>query len=509
LNRRKFIELSGQGAAGILAGGTALGALLSSCTQISSGQFDEFINYDALGLAALIKKKEITPTELIHVVIRRIEALEGSINALTTRTFEQALDNAKHVSIESTFAGVPILMKDMIDIAGIPRTDGSRLLQNNIGDKSVDYVKAIEKSGLIILGMTNVPEFTTTAITDNELFGPTHNPWDLEYSCNGSSGGAAAAIAAGYIPLAHGTDGGGSCRLPASACNLFGMKPSRYRMLSGELDGSHDMFKTNQAISRTVRDNAALFYETQDKSGKNIPALDLISGLSKKRLKIAHIPNGLKEFPSDSSNIYAGNEVAKLCESLGHHVEEVEHPVNGEEFFMHYNNAFLPKFSPLITLVEQLSGKSAIASGLLTPFTISMAEYAKEISPEDTQRGIDYLSNLDKVFQPLFDKYDVILSPTAPLETIKLGEISPQDQFIDRKPKLEKLLSLTAICNAVGNPAMSVPLSISKNTGLPIGSMFQAKIGDDKMLYELAYELEIAKPWKDVWAPHSINFKTN
>ena len=507
MDRRTFIELSGRGTAGLLVGGSALSALFSSCSQINSGQFDEFINYDALGLALLIKKKEITPTELIHVVIRRIEALEGSINALTTRTFERALENAKHVSLDSTFAGVPILMKDMIDIAGIPRTDGSRLLQNNIGDKSVNYVKAIEKSGMIILGMTNVPEFTTTGITDNELFGPTHNPWNLAYSCNGSSGGAAAAVAAGYLPLVHGTDGGGSCRLPASACNLFGMKPSRYRMLSGELDGSHDMFKTNQAISRTVRDSAALFYETQDKSGKKMPALDLISGPSKRRLKIAHISIGLKEFPSEESNIYAGNEVAKLCASLGHHIEEIEHPVNGEEFFMHYNNAFLPKFGPLIDMVEQLSGKSAISSGLLTPFTISMAEFAKQISPEATKKGMEYLNNLDKLFNPIFDKYDIILSPTAPLETIKLGEISPQDQFIDRKAKLEKLLSLTAICNAVGNPAMSVPLSFSKDTGLPIGSMFQANIGNDKMLYELAYELEAAKPWKNDWAPNSINFK--
>ena len=136
-----------------------------------------------------------------------------------------------------------------------------------------------------------------------------------------------------------------------------------------------------------------------------------------------------------------------------------------------------------------------------------MAEFAKQISPEATKKGMEYLNNLDKLFNPIFDKYDIILSPTAPLETIKLGEISPQDQFIDRKAKLEKLLSLTAICNAVGNPAMSVPLSFSKDTGLPIGSMFQANIGNDKMLYELAYELEAAEPWKNDWAPNSINFK--
>ena len=386
-NRRQFIKSSGLGISGAFLGAGLLSSFLNSCTSLTSNSFDDFIDYDALGLAELIKKKEINPTELIEVVINRIEALEGKINALTTRTFERALENAKHVNMESTFAGVPILMKDMIDIAGIPRTDGSRLLQSNIGNQTADYVKAVEKSGLIILGMTNVPEFTTTGITDNELFGPTHNPWNLDYSCNGSSGGAAAAVAAGYLPLVHGTDGGGSCRLPASACNLFGMKPSRYRMISGELDGSHDMFKTNQSISRTVRDNAALFFETQNKSGKYFAPIDLISEPNKKRLKIAYIPIGLKEFRSEDSNISACKEAAELCEHLGHQVVEIQHPVNGNEFFMHYNNAFLPKFESLIKVAEKISGKSAIDSGLLTPFTISMAEFARNISPEETKTG--------------------------------------------------------------------------------------------------------------------------
>jgi len=493
--------------AGTLIGANTLMTILNSCTSLESIKFDEFIDYDALGLAELIKKNEISPSELIEVVINRIEALEGTINALTTRTFEKALLNAENINMESTFAGVPILMKDMIDIEGIPRTDGSRLLQNNIGNKTVDYVKAVEKSGLIILGMTNVPEFTTTGITDNELFGPTHNPWNLDYSCNGSSGGAAAGVAAGYLPLAHGTDGGGSCRLPASACNLFGMKPSRHRMLSGELDGSHDMFKTNQAISRTVRDSAALFFETQDKSGQYFPAIDLISGPSVKRLKIAYIPDGLQEFPSEYSCSEACKEAAELCEQLGHQLEEVKHPINGNEFFMHYNNALLPKFGPLIQMAEKVSGKKVYDSGLLTPFTISMSEYAKKITPEETRKGQEYLNNLANVFKPIFDNYDIILSPTSPIETIKLGVISPNDQFINRKNKLENLLSLTAISNAVGNPAMSVPLSTSKQTGMPIGSMFQADLGNDKMLYELAFELEAAKPWKNAWAPNSIKYK--
>ena len=507
MKRREFLEKSSLSVVGSLVGASSISTLFHSCYMNQTTGLDEFIDYDALGLAKLIKTKEITPEELIHIVINRIETLEGHINAISTRTFERAFENAKNVDLASTFAGVPILMKDMIDIAGIPRTDGSRLLQKNIGNKTVDYAKAIEKSGLIILGMTNVPEFTTTAVTVNDLFGETHNPWNLEYSCNGSSGGAAAAVAAGYVPLVHGTDGAGSNRLPTSACGLFGMKPSRYRMLSGELDGGHDMFKTNQAISRTVRDNAALFYETQDKSGKYFTSLELIKDPVKQRLKIAYVPYGIEAFRAEVSIADACNQVAKLCANLGHHVQEIKHPINGNEFFEHYNNAFLPKFKSLIKMAEKQSGKSVEESGLLTPFTISMANFAQKIQPSDTQKGLDYLQGIGNLLSQLFDDFDIILSPTLPTETLKLGAITTKDKFEDKKNILEKMLSLTAINNAAGNPAMSVPLSISNKTGMPIGSMFQAAVGNDKLLYELALELEAAKPWKDNWAPLSVKYK--
>jgi amidase len=223
---------------------------------------DEFLDYDALGLAELIKSKQVTPAELTEVVIRRIEALNPTINCIATQTFERARTNAKTILPSTTFAGVPSLVKDMIDVAGIRRTDGSRLLATNIPKKSVEYIKAFEASGLNIVGMTAVPEFASGL--ESELHGQTHNPWNLDYSCIASSSGAAAAVAAGYVPLAHGTDGGGSNRLPSHACGLFGFKPSRLRMLSGESDGGHDKFKTNNAISRTVRDSAALFDATED-----------------------------------------------------------------------------------------------------------------------------------------------------------------------------------------------------------------------------------------------------
>ena len=243
---------------------------------------DELIDYDALGLAQLIKKKQISASELVEVVIRRIEALEPIINCMTTRTYERARKKAKTIPSDSVFAGVPILIKDMIDVGGVRRTDGSRLWLANVPKENVAYIDGVEAAGLNILGMTNVPEFAGGGTTNNNLFGETRNPWNLDYSTFVSSGGAAAAAASGVLPLVHGTDGAGSNRLPASITGLLGIKPSSKRMLSGEAGGGHDLTKTNQTMGRTVRDSAALLNHTEDKSGKLYKPVGLVQGPSKK-----------------------------------------------------------------------------------------------------------------------------------------------------------------------------------------------------------------------------------
>jgi amidase len=506
ISRRNFLTSAAYAGAGMVTLSLIPGCSMPWLKKKAPKPLDELIDYDALGLAKLIKDKQVTPRELIEVVINRIETLEPTINALTTRCFERALNYADKVSLGSTFAGVPTLIKDMVDVAGVPRTDGSRMMLNNVPKESVKYIKALEKSGLIILGMTNVPEFTTTALTDNEVFGPCHNPWGLDYTTLGSSGGAAAAVAAGYVPLAHGTDGGGSNRLPPNVCGVFGVKPSRYRMLSGEADGSHDLFKTNQAISRSVRDSAALFNDTEDKSGKVFEPVGLITEPSKRRLRIAFAPNGVKGYPVQESIQAVQKETAKLCEELGHKVTLIEHPIDGEEFFYHYNNAFLTKFQPLIKAAEQISGKSARESGLLTPFTISMAEFSMKITAEEIDAGFAYFKKIGHVMADYHEKVDMILSPVMPIETPKIGYVSPTDNFLDKKFELEEMLSITANANAIGAPAMSVPLFASKKSRMPVGSMFQADVGQDRLLYELAFELEQAKPWKDKWAPHSVMY---
>ena len=465
---------------------------------------DEFLNYDALGLAELIRKKEVSPAELVEVVIHRIKVLNPMINCIATQTFERAIEKSKTISSQTTFAGVPSLIKDMIDVGGVRRSDGSRLLATNIPGKSVEYVKAFEESGLNLVGTTTVPEFASGL--ESDLYGQTRNPWNLEYSCIASSSGAAAAVAAGYVPLVHGTDGGGSNRLPSHACGTFGFKPSRYRMLSGEAGGSHDPFKTNNAISRTVRDSAALFNATEDKSRKVFEPIGFVPAASKRRMRIAYAPNGVQGFPVVPSIREAQDDIVKLLMELGHTVDEVRHPVNGEEFFDNFRHAFLPKFTPLLAAVTAITGRPPKESGLLTHWTATMIESSRDFSDQQIQAGQAYFANPEAIYQGIFDQYDVLLTAVTPDETPKLGTIKPSDDWDEKSHIFERMMCITAPTNAVGNCAISVPLSFSKSTAMPVGSMFQAKTGDDQLLYELAYELEQARPWKDHWAPHSAMF---
>ncbi len=492
---------------GLLAGLIGAAVSISSCGLPARRQMpsplDEFVQHDALALAELVRTRQIPARELIEIAIHRIEIMDGKLNAVTTRAFDRALDRVTTVPPSSTFAGVPTLVKDMIDVAGLRRTDGSRLRERHVPKKSVAYVEALERSGLVILGSTNVPELAVSAITDNELFGPTHNPWNLAYSPMGSSGGAAAAVAAGYVPIVHGTDGGGSNRITASACGVLGMKPSRGRMRSGEQDGGHDRFKTNQALSRTVRDSAALFAETEDPSGTSSHPVGRVAGSSKRRLKIAYLREGVRGYPMDSEIRARQDEVATLCEELGHRVEEIGAPISGPEYFDHYNDAYLPKFRFLMAQAEAALGRPPSETGVLSPFTISIAEYARSIPEERTAAGLAWLEALTEPYAKIHESHDVILSAVMPIETARMGVVTPRDDFREKKEFLQRALCLTAPTNVIGAPAMSVPLSTSSTTGMPVGSMFQADVGDDRLLYELAFELEEARPWGGRWAPWS------
>src|SRR5688572_10880334 len=258
----------------------------------SASSFPEFSRYDALGLAELVRTNQVTPAELIEDAIRKIEAFNPKLNAIVCKTYDRARHGASAVARDGVFAGVPLVVKDNATISGVPSTRGSRALRNNVPDKTAPIFAAVARAGFVLVGVTNMPEMGLIDGTENALHGPTSNPWNLQYSPGGSSGGSAACVAAGILPLAHGTDGGGSIRIPASHCGLFGLKPSRGRLLSGHFASPSWPRLVEGCLSCSVRDTAMYLYLLQD-SAAPLPPLKYVATKSAQRLRIAVMYEGM------------------------------------------------------------------------------------------------------------------------------------------------------------------------------------------------------------------------
>ena len=448
---------------------------------------DQFAGLDTIDLVKLIKSRDATALEITDAVIKRIETLNPVLNFMTTYDFDRARDRARNATADTAFAGVPFLMKDMIDVGGLPRTDGSKLLLQNVPRQNVAYVDAIEGAGLNILGLTNVPEFAAGITTNNAAFGATKNPLNPEYSVFSSSGGSAAAVASGVISMAHGTDGGGSNRLPASATGIFGMKPSRGRMHSGEADGAHDVAKTNHVLSRTVRESALLFSLTEDKAGSMQP-VGYVAGPCANRVRIGYIsPNG--HVDDDVATALA--KTRDLLSSMGHELVEVKFPVNIDEFTSAYTAFFSTRLTLLRQMVEASTGKPIGESGLVTPFVASGAEALRHLSAGQIERAMLYLQSLQDVFEQLFQKVDILLTPVSHVVCPKFNQGAWNRTWSeDLATEIVTHLQYTAPINFAGCPAMSVPCAIGSNTGMPVGSHIIAPVGEEKRLFNLAYELE-------------------
>ncbi|MGE4566222.1 MAG: amidase [Acidimicrobiales bacterium] len=468
----------------------------------------QLLNHDALGLSALVRSGEVTPEELLEATTARVERLDGILKAVITSCPERALNHIKQRNPSTSFAGIPTFLKDLVDLEGVRRTDGSRSMLNNISTESAAWVTAAEAAGLVMAGKTNTPEFASMTVTDNDAFGATLNPWNPNLSAGGSSGGAAAAVAAGYTPIAHGTDGGGSNRIPASWCGVFGMKPSRKRLASGELDGSHPVFKTHSTLSRTVRDNAAVFLSTQNTSQgpqKNpYPILSAFNPLGARPLRIAFtLEDPFGDQPDPAIRTALENTV-QLCEALGHQVTTVKHPVDGEKFFAMYSGIFLSRTTGLIEMIEQASGLPIEKSGLLTRCTIDFVRSGDALPPGAAQTAEADRIVLETTMAKFFTDHDVWLTPVTPHLPTTATDWLSSHPFDEQRTQWS--MGSLPIANAIGGPAMSVPLWWDENTDLPIGSHFSAEPGADEMLYALAFQLETARPWAHRWAPTSAKY---
>ena len=456
---------------------------------------------DAFEQARLIKNGSLSVSELVESSIAKIEELNPSINAVVTKTYEQARESASKPLPESPLAGIPILIKDLYPVKGVRLTYGSTLFKDYVPDFDAEVVKRIKKAGMIILGMSSSPEFGLTCTTEPRLHGPTRNPWNTEYSSGGSSGGAGAAVASGMVSIAHGSDGGGSIRIPSSFCGLFGLKPTRGRVPNSSMMG----LAISHALTRSVRDSAA-FLDIIDgfcvgdpywAPPKQRPYVEEISETPGK-LRMALVTKAMdnNDLHPDVEKVVRAS--AELCSELGHTVEEV----NVGDFlgmgYQQYFDAFLNIWYTISgSRLTQISNRAGVSPQREWVEDLTWGMYLKS----KTLTSIDYsiahgiLEQVGRNLNKFLMNYDTILLPTCAEPPFKLGAVTPTfDEPMKNFDKVIRTANSTPLSNAAGNPAMSVPLGMSRD-GLPIGTQFIGRFGDEAALFRLAAQLEKTKLW--------------
>ena len=464
-------------------------------------------DYDALGLAELIKKKQVSALEVIDDVIRRIERVNPRINAVLTSAFdfEKARQRARGGAGEGMFAGAPVMLKNLTRYKEARIDSGSRLIAKSMakgggpGQPSSPLIDAMEKAGMIITGITNSPEFGLIETTEPLLHGATRNPWNTDFTAGGSSGGSAAAVAAGLVPLAHGNDGGGSIRIPACQCGVFGLKPTRGRELGHDSiggKGNDDFYiSSDLCLSRTVRDSAAFLSVVENKNHPTLAPVGFVSGPGKRRLRIALVLeafNGKKPHPEVEKGIRSS---AKLCDRLGHKVEETKLEIDGSEFIDSFLGFWASQTLELEQLVTIMLGKETKPEDVLEPWTLGLIGLAKSRGSQAClQRAAKVFRAVTVSLEKTFRNFDVILSPVMRVPPYKIGWHAPTVEFNTLLARIVDEVGYTPLHNAAGTPAMSVPLYWTPE-GLPVGSQFAAWRGGEATLLQLAYELEAAQPW--------------
>ena len=471
-------------------------------------RFDEYRKCDATALAGLIAKREVTPEEVLETAIARAEQVNPAINAIVHKQYDKARKLAAAGPPKGPLAGVPYLIKDLAFYdKGEPARLGSSLFADQVADHDSAYVARCKKAGLVIMGRSATPEFGLNPTTEPRLHGPCRNPWNLEHSPGGSSGGAAAAVIAGILPVAHATDGGGSIRIPAAQCGLFGLKPTRGRMsLAPDAGEGWAGLSIGHVVSRSVRDSALMLDctagpEPGDPYVAPTPDRPFVEALGRppRKLKIALMRKDHRGAALHPECAKAVEAAAKLCESLGHVVEEAD-----------------PRADAGLDLVA-LRPKNSIlsATNAARAMALRWKALGREPNPKDVEAvtwavyqrgigvtGIEYVDAvaaahaMGRRIAAFLGDYDMILSTALGGPPPKLGYFDQNGDVATFTERVTQYLSVTPLHNATGTPAMSVPLHWTAD-GLPVGVHFAGRYGEEALLLQLAAQLETAQPWFD------------
>jgi amidase len=466
---------------------------------------DAYAEFDGVGLAELVRKGEVAPAELVEAAIERIERRNPTINAVIYQALDEARAAANGPLPDGPFRGVPFLVKDLlIAVAGWPRTSGSRFCRGVVDAADSGLMRRYRESGVIPLGKTNLSEFGIAGTTEGQLYGPCRNPWNLDHIVGGSSGGAAAAVAAGIVPMAHGGDGRGSIRIPASCCGVVGLKPTRDR--SPHLPDGYDFaqgFVVEHVLTRTVRDSAMMLDVTgrpEPGSPYAIPAKERPYAeeilRAPGRLKIAFSSETASGRPCHPQVQAALEATAAMLEKLGHEVVPRGLGIDQRALWGAQNAFSGANFAAGMRQMIADIGREP-ADDEFEPLTWASWKGGQRASGMDAMADMQKLRMLARQALQLYETFDVFLTPTMAAPPPPLGYLSPVTNAPrDIGRRNGEFFSYPGVANMTGQPSISLPLAWSSD-GLPMGMMFTARYADEATLFRLAAQLEKEAPWKD------------
>ncbi|SDO49474.1 amidase family protein [Alkalicoccus daliensis] len=484
--------------------------------------------YDATGLAELIRSKEVTSKEVALKAITRIEGMNPALNAVIHKFYDKAVQSADTGRQEGLFPGVPMLLKNLNqEIEGEIISEGSKVLRHYRAEKDATYTKCLKQAGVNIFGVTNVPEFALMGITEPAVYGPTRNPWNIHVTPGGSSGGSAAAVASGMVPVAGANDGGGSIRIPAAYCGLFGMKPTRGRTPVGPVRGrAWQGASGDHVLTKSVRDSAAFLdiLEVREKTGTfRAPPhksryLEIMKKPRIKPLKIAFSLNSPIGSAVDEECRQAVLQTVQWLEAAGHSVEERSAPVDGNSIAKSYMTLYYGEVAARLKEIEALIGRKVTMSDV-EPVTWLLGILGRAISAEEFVLRLRTWDEAAIQMEAFHETYDLYLTPATGKLQAGIGEFHLQKkeqlllQIVSRLNAGKALLKtdildqliqqslertpFTQLANLTGQPAMSVPL-YQTAAGLPVGVQFMGARGREDLLFQLAAALENSALWQDV-----------
>lgn len=469
-------------------------------------KFYEYAQYDGLSLAELIRNKEVSVAELAQTTLDAIASVNPKINAVIETYPERAAAARAEELSDGPFFGVPFLIKDLAIMEEGKRMEaGSRLAEDVVAPISSELMNRYNRAGFNNLGRTTCPEYGFSCVTENLMRGATCNPWNTGRVAGGSSGGAAASVAAGIVPVAHGNDGGGSIRCPAACCGVFGLKPTRGRISFAPLGEGLNGFACEHVLTRSVRDSAAVLDLTQgyvpgDPYGAAAPQRPYLDECQRdpKSLRIAFSKVSNGGYAVDPEIAAFVEKAAHLCEELGHSVEEAAPSWDEDAFVELSATVWAANCTAISDKLSAMTGRP-INTDTQEAITLASYEFGKSVTGEAFVKALDTANQISRQVAPFFERYDILLTPALAKLPIENGHYSMNDfsgSVEDWFRKLTDFSAFTSIYNTTGQPAMSVPLFMSA-TGLPVGMQFASRYGDEATLFQLAAQLERASPWAD------------